>query len=103
MKLERSGYPWHCRIVGACGGGEGRALPDAISDDPMGMAAALIEIRRPFVVALAMGQTGRISESSEDIAIFATDGSLLAGRLGDRFAAAHLARAAGDCFARRTA
>lgn len=103
MKLETSGNPRHCGIAGACGNSEHRALPDAISDDPIGMAAALIEIRKPFVVALALGQADGTSDSAGDIAVFTTNGSLLAGRLDDTLAAEHLARAAADCFARRLA
>ncbi|PLQ00012.1 hypothetical protein CYJ10_13380 [Cupriavidus pauculus] len=71
------------------------------------MAAALIEIRKPFVVALTLGptanQTDRTCEGSEDIAVFSTDGALLAGRVDNPQAEDLLARAASDCFARRTA
>lgn len=103
MKLERNGNLRHCGIAGACEISEHRALPDAVSDDPVGMAAALIEIRKPFVVALALGQADRTGDSAGDIAVFTTNGSLLAGRLDDTLAAGHLARAAADCFARRCA
>ncbi len=103
MKLKRTDFPWHCRSIGACRDGENRLLPDTVSDDPVGIAAALIEIRKPFVVALAMGQKGGTEDRPEAMAVFATDGSLLAGRLAGPRAAGRLARAAADCFRQRLA
>jgi hypothetical protein len=97
MKLEQIRFPWHRRD------GENRLLPDTVSDDPVGIAAALIEIRKPFVVALAMGQKSGTEDHPEAMAVFATDGSLLAGRLAGPRAWGRLARAAADCFRQRLA
>lgn len=106
MKRDENGYPEHRSMVGARGGAERRTWAGEVSDDPVGMAAALIEIRRPFVVALTLSPTtnptGGFRESASDIAIFSTNGALLAGRRGDPRSEVLLARAASDCFARRT-
>ncbi len=76
---------------------------NGISDDPVGIAAALIERKKAFIVALAIGPRGRADAGTEAMAIFAVDGSLLAGRIGGPRAGPVLAQAAVDCFRQRAA
>ncbi|MGO4763340.1 hypothetical protein AB4120_12410 [Cupriavidus sp. 2KB_3] len=102
MERQRTGYPSHCRIIGPAGDGLERLLPDAVSDDPVGIAAALIAIRKPFVVAVVIDARKEADDRPASMAVFTVDGSLLAGRLDSPLGAQALAGVAADCVRQRS-
>jgi len=77
-------------------------MPNNITGDPIGVAAALIENKREFVLTLVIGPMGLVDDESGAMAIFGGDGSVLAGGIGCPCAEPTLARAVVECFRRQS-